>query len=295
MQRLLVTGAHGQVARALTAQAQGHFELHALDRARLDITDAAETEAALRNYRPDCVVNAAAYTAVDKAEQDQAAAYAVNRDGAAHLATACARIGARLIHLSTDFVFDGGTNVPYRPDAETAPLSVYGASKWAGELVVRRIASEVTVVRTSWVYGPGGSNFVRTMLHLLQQRAQLSVVADQFGSPTHTHTLARFLLHLVRHAQGAGQTLHWADAGAATWYDFAQMARLIALRRWPERFWGEIVPTDTAGYPTPAKRPRFSVLDTRDATRLTGLQPAGWSVMLERSLMTDDASYWLSS
>ncbi|WP_420427123.1 dTDP-4-dehydrorhamnose reductase [Algiphilus sp.] len=293
MQRLLVTGAHGQVARALTAQAQGHFACRALDRTTLDITDAKEAEAALRDYRPDCVINAAAYTAVDKAEQEQAAAYAVNRDGAAHLATACARIGARLIHLSTDFVFDGRTNVPYQPDAAAAPLSVYGASKWAGEEEVRRIASEATVVRTSWVYGPGGGNFVRTMLRLLQQRPQLSVVADQFGSPTHTHSLARFLLHLVRHGQGAGQTLHWADAGAATWYDLAHMTRLLARQRWPERVWGDVVPTDTAGYPTPAQRPRFSVLDTRSAVAVTGLTPASWMCMLDQALRLDDAADWL--
>lgn len=293
MQRLLITGADGQLGRSLTVQAQGRFALSALTRSHLDITDAAGAEAVIRAFSPTCVINAAAYTAVDKAESDPEAAYAVNRDGARNLAAACERSGVRLIHVSTDFIFDGNSNTPYPPQAPAAPLGVYGASKWEGEQAVRQTANGATIVRTSWVYGPGGRNFVRTMLRLLQPGTELSVVADQFGSPTHSSSLARLLLHLVTHRQGEGQTLHWANAGAATWYDVAQMVRLLACRRWPEYRWGTVRPTDTAGYPTPAQRPRFSVLDTRDAVRLTGIEPESWLQVLERALMQDDATLWL--
>lgn len=296
MKRLLITGAGGQLASALAQCAGNHFEIHSFGRATLDISDAGATRAAIAATGADCVINAAAYTAVDKAESEPQQAHAVNRNGAAHVAAACAEVGARLIHVSTDFVFDGARNTPYQPDDPVAPLGAYGESKLEGEHAVRREAGELaSIVRTAWVYGPGGRNFVRTMLRLLQERPSLSVVSDQLGSPTHTHNLAQFILHLARHGQGGGQTLHWTDAGVASWYDLAQMTRLLACRRWPERTWGEILPTDTAGYPTPAQRPRFSVLDTRASTALTGLQPPSWMRALETAILNDHERLWLPS
>jgi len=296
VKRILITGAGGQLAEAVGQRARPHFEVTALDRARLDISDAEAVKAAIASARPDCVINAAAYTAVDKAEDEPLRAYAVNRDGAAHIAAACASVGARMIQVSTDFVFDGAGNVPYQPEDPVAPLGVYGKSKCEGEAAVRRECGALaTVVRTAWVYGPGGRNFVRTMLRLLQARPSLSVVADQIGSPTHTHSLARFILHLVAHDQGSGETLHWTDAGAASWYDVAEMTRLLARRRWPERTWGDILPIDTAGYPTAAQRPRFSVLDSRASTALTGLQPPSWLSTLQNALMDDPESDWLTA
>lgn len=296
MKRLLITGGGGQLASALAQCAGDHFEIHTFGRATLDISDAGATRAAIATTRPDCVINAAAYTAVDKAESEPHTAHAVNRDGAAHVAAACAEAGARLIHVSTDFVFDGARNIPYQPDDPVAPLGAYGESKLEGERAVRREAGELaSIVRTAWVYGPGGRNFVRTMLRLLQERPSLSVVSDQFGAPTHTHNLAQFILHLATHGLGGGQTLHWTDAGVASWYDLAQMTRLLACRRWPERTWGQILPTDTAGYPTAAQRPRFSVLDTRASTALTGMQASSWIGTLEAALMNDPASLWLPS
>lgn len=284
MKRLLITGAAGQLGQALDTLAQDRFVVHALTSAELDITDADQVDQLVQRLRPDALINAAAYTAVDRAEAEPQRAQQVNADGAGHLAAACARVNARLIQVSTDFVFDGQARAPYPPDAPMRPLSRYGASKRDGELaVMAALTQRCTIVRTAWVYGPGGQNFVATMLRLLRQRSELGVVMDQIGSPTCTLSLAEALLQLLESGQGEGEVLHFTDAGVASWYDFACAVRELAASRWPDEPWGEVKPIYTVDYPTPAVRPAYSVLDCR-RTQALGIKPRHWRTVLAEVL-----------
>ncbi len=271
MKRLMITGARGQLGQALCAQAQGRYTLWAGDAEELDICDGAAVRREVVEFAPDALINAAAYTAVDKAESDAELAQRINVEGARHLAEACAASGARLLHLSTDFVFDGQASTPYAPDAPTRPLGVYGETKRDGEQAVMQALPQAgTIVRTAWVWGPGGHNFVRTMLRLLAEREELGVVMDQVGSPTCTLGLAAALLKLVDEDAGRGEIHHWTDAGVTSWYDFAVAIRDLAAQTWPDRSWGRVRPIYTADYPTPARRPAYSVLDCRSLQALVG-------------------------
>jgi dTDP-4-dehydrorhamnose reductase len=264
--------------------APSHAHIVALGRAELDIADEAAVQRVMAAHRPDAVMNAAAYTAVDRAESDSARAYAVNADGPGYLARACAAQGARLIHVSTDFVFSGEACHPYRPGDATAPVSVYGASKRAGEQRVREVLGDAAViVRTAWVYSRLGNNFVKTMLRLMAEREQLSVVADQVGTPTWAHGLAAALWRVVERPHIAG-TLHWTDAGIASWYDFAVaieeearhqglLARRVAVK-----------PIAAIDYPTPAKRPAWSVLDKSAAWQQLDCVGLHWREALRQML-----------
>ena len=269
--KALITGAAGQVARAWAASAPAGWEVAPLARAELDIADAGAVGRAVRAHQPDLILNAAAYTAVDRAESEPDAAFRVNRDGARNLAQAAETVGARFVHLSTDFVFDGAQETPYRPDDATAPVNVYGASKLAGERAVREAAPAALIVRSSWIYGPGGGNFLATMLRLMRSRGEVGVVADQIGAPTSVFTLAGGLWGLIA-AQAKG-TWHYTNAGAASWYDFAQAIAEEALAAGLLTAAPRVRAITTADYPTPARRPAFSVLDCRAAYALIG-QPA---------------------
>ncbi len=275
--RILVTGAAGQLGQALVAKAaERGLSCIGLDSRGLDITREDAVHAAFEAHQPDVVINAAAYTAVDKAESDAERAHAVNADGPRYLAQACAAHDARLIHVSTDFVFDGRASTPYAPDAPCNPLGVYGQTKRDGEIAaLAALPDRTTIVRTAWVYGPGGKNFVTTMLRLMAVRDELGVVMDQIGSPTCTLGLAEVLLQLAESGQGAGQIFHWTDAGVASWYDFACAIRECAMDRWPTQQWAEVHPIYTENYPTPAQRPAYSVLDCRAAQATVGL-PSQW-------------------
>ncbi len=258
---VLVTGANGQLGWELRRHGQQlNYPLHALGRSALDITDAKAVHATIDSLRPSVIINAAAYTAVDRAEEEPERAYAVNRNGVANLARASLRCGAWLVHISTDFVFDGYKGAPYKPDDAPRPQGVYGASKLAGEVVVREImADKALIIRTAWVYSAHGNNFVKTMLRLMGSRDELRVVEDQIGSPT----WARGLADCIWRALGCrlAGTYHWTDAGAASWYDFAVAIQEEALslgllsKRLP------LKPITTGEYPTPARRPSYSVLD----------------------------------
>lgn len=265
--RWLVTGSAGQVGTDLVTQltSAGQF-VHAVDADELDITDGASVDAAVSEVQPHVIVNAAAYTNVDGAEADEDTAHLVNAAGPAFLATAAARAGARLLHLSTDYVFSGEASRPYEVDDAPDPQSVYGRTKLAGEVAVREILPDASwVVRTSWVYGRG-ANFVRTMIGLEQQRDTVSVVDDQWGSPTSSASLARGLIELVTSDVDAG-IYHCTNTGHTTWYAFAR-AVFEELGADPER----VRPIATAEYPTAAARPSYSVLS--DARwRAAGLRP----------------------
>ncbi|GEQ98982.1 hypothetical protein JCM17844_26190 [Iodidimonas gelatinilytica] len=218
--KIMITGAQGQLGRDLQDTAPKDMEVVALDRSKLDICDADATFHCINRHKPDLVINGAAYTAVDKAETASEQAFAVNEQGAANLAKAVGASGARLIHISTDFVFDGTANRAYTPDAPTHPLNVYGTSKRAGEeAILHHIPDRALIVRTSWLYSVHGTNFVKTMLKLMASRDQLSVVADQLGTPCWAKGLAHALWRLAEKPQNG--ILHWSDAGVASWYDFA--------------------------------------------------------------------------
>ena len=253
--KLLVPGAGGQVGRELCRIAwPPGCEIAACEHARLDITDRAAVFAAVRRERPDIVVNAAAYTAVDRAESEGAAAWAVNQAGPANLAAACREAAVPLVHLSTDYVFDGTKSGPYREDDAVAPLGVYGASKEAGERAVRAALPQHIILRAAWVYSAHGHNFVRTMLRLAGERPVLRVVADQEGSPTSAADIAAAIAAIVAQLAAGNRrwgTYHFAGGGATTWHGFAEAIVELAApwRRGPPP---RIEAIATAQYPTPA-------------------------------------------
>jgi dTDP-4-dehydrorhamnose reductase len=281
--RVLVTGARGQVGAALLASAPPAFAVTGLSHQDLDITDEAVVLNSVRTHRPDVIINAAAYTAVDRAEAERDAAERINAHAPRYLASAAREIGARLVHLSTDFVFDGTASVPYLPQAATNPLSTYGRTKRAGELAVLDVLPANSVVlRTAWVYSAHGTNFLRTMLRLMAANGQVRVVADQIGTPTAAHSVAGTIWKIVEHGAITG-IHHWTDAGVASWYDFA-----VAIAE--EGFRSGLLPADvtvtpiaTHEYPTPARRPHYSVLDK---TSLSALQiaPIHWRAKLRAVL-----------
>jgi dTDP-4-dehydrorhamnose reductase len=270
--RWLVTGARGQLGSDLQRVladdvAAGTDEVLAVGSDALDITDSTAVRAAMSDFVPDVVVNAAAYTAVDNAESDEQAAHRVNASGAAVLATAVDAVGGRLLHVSTDYVFAGDGRRPYDVDDEPAPRTAYGRTKLAGEQAVRELLPDAAyVVRTAWVYGASGANFVKTMARLEGEHDTVRVVADQRGSPTWSVDLARALLELGRSSAPAG-TYHCTGGGDTTWHGFAQ-AIFTELGADPAR----VLPATSEEYPRPAPRPAYSVLSDR-SWRAAGLTP----------------------
>lgn len=260
--RLLVTGTNGQVARALVDRA-GQFPaitVIAVGRPQLDLENIATIFPAIVETRPDLIVNAAAYTAVDKAEQEQQRAFAINRDGAGAVAAAARTLGVPVVHLSTDYVFSGGKATAYVESDEAGPLDVYGKSKLAGELAVRSANSSALIFRTSWVYSPFGSNFVKTMLRLADEKPVLRVVDDQVGNPTSALDLAEAILRIApRATEGASATFHVTGSGSVSWCGLARHIFEISNRMGGPA--AEVVPISTFEYPTPALRPANSRLD----------------------------------
>lgn len=289
MRRLLITGANGQVGRALNALAAGEgFEAIALGRAGLDIADRAAVLDAVASSGAAAVINAAAFTAVDAAESRRDEAFAINRDGPAFLAEACAGCAIPLVHISTDYVFDGEKKAPYTEDDPVDPLGVYGASKEAGERAVRERLPAHLIVRTSWVYDATGHNFVRTMLRLGAERDRLTIVDDQWGAPTAAPDLARALLTataslLDTPSAGRFGTFHHSGGGATTWYRFARaiFAHAAAAGR---KVPAELVPIPTSAYPTPARRPADGRLDCARFTARFGVAPVAWEDALARMM-----------
>ncbi|MFZ4688103.1 MAG: dTDP-4-dehydrorhamnose reductase [Polymorphobacter sp.] len=257
--RALIAGAGGQLGRALQACAPPGVTVIAPPEADFDITSTATVAAVIAAHVPDIVINAAAYTAVDKAESDVDAAHRINAGAVANLAAHA----PKLVHISTDFIFDGSASMPYAPDAAPNPLGVYGATKLAGE---RAAGPAALIIRTAWVYAAQGNNFVHTMLRLMRERPEIRVVADQIGTPTHAAGLARAVWALSGHSG----VFHWTDAGAASWYDFAVAIQeeALAIRLLHSAI--PVIPIRTADYPTPARRPAYSVLDKTSSWAVTG-------------------------
>lgn len=284
--KVLITGGSGQLGRELLLQCPPDVEIVPCDLEDLDITDPDRVTAKVNEICPRVVINAAAYTAVDRAEQERERAFATNATGAGNVARAAQAVGARVIQISTDFVFGGEQNRPYTPDANTAPLGVYGASKLAGEQQVVEITEGTALVmRTAWVYSCFGHNFVKTMLRLMEERTRITVVADQIGSPTWARGLADVVWKTCKHHDLVGR-YHWTDAGVASWYDFA-----VAIQEEARR--AELLDTDcvvepvsTADFPTPARRPGYSVLDTTAIRRDLEIAATHWRRQL-RSMLQD--------
>ena len=279
--RVLVLGA-GQIGTAILKAAPNSHEVITRTHAQLDIVDSQSVGQTLAATGADWVVNAAAYTAVDRAEDEPAAARAVNDTAVAELAQAAKREKARLLHLSTDFVFDGAAGRPYRPTDPTHPLNVYGVTKRAGEQHVLEGGNGI-VVRTSWVYASAGKNFVLTMLKLMQDRDRLNVVCDQIGTPTWAMSAAAAVWALIESGSEGG-IYHWADLGVASWYDFAVAIQEEALVRGLLTRAAGIVPIPSAAYAARALRPSYSVLDTTSARALLRVPPLHWRESLRRML-----------
>ena len=278
---MIVIGHHGQLAQSLAER--GGSDVSLLGRPELDLAVSGSASAALRAARPDLIVNAAAFTAVDLAEADETQAARINADAAGEIAIAARDLGVPLIHISTDYVFDGTATVPLPETAQTAPINAYGRSKLAGEIAVRAATDDHLILRTSWLVSPFGGNFVRTMVDLGQQRDTLSVVADQYGNPTSALDLADAILAIAAQLQagdrtGLGQIYHVAGTGIANWFDVAvavqdELARL-------GRKSATVTPISTADWPTPARRPAYSALDCSKFARDFGVAMPDWRASL---------------
>jgi dTDP-4-dehydrorhamnose reductase len=281
--KALLLGGGGQVGRAVAKALPSGHGLVIKTRAELDIADDRAVGKALAEAKVDWIINAAAYTAVDRAEEQRVQAIAVNDTAVAVLAAAASRAGCRLLHLSTDFVFDGQSNRGYLPDDPTNPLSAYGTSKLAGERHVLSGGGAGIVLRTAWVYAAAGQNFVLTMLRLMREREQVRVVSDQIGAPTWAMSLANAIWGLID-AAAPGGVYHWTDLGVASWYDFAVAIQDEALARGLLTRVVPIVPIATAEYPTPARRPAFSVLNTGSTRALVSFPAQHWRHNLRKML-----------
>jgi len=286
---ILLAGAGGQLGRAvLTLATDRGTGVRGLTRRDLDITDRPAVLDAVRTLRPSAVVNAAAYTAVDRAESDRETAFAVNRDGASHFADACNAADIPLIHMSTDYVFNGTKPLPYTEDDTPAPVSVYGASKLAGEEAVRGRCRQHVILRTSWLYGAQGNNFVSTILRLAHEQDRLRVVGDQLGCPTSAGDLAGAVLTIsarlreTPHEARLYGTFHCAGAGATSWHSFA--ARIVALGLPANARKPAVEEIAAADHPRPARRPANSVLDCGRLTRAYGITLRHWEVALREML-----------
>jgi dTDP-4-dehydrorhamnose reductase len=275
--RVIILGGSGQLGRALLRSVPEFASAVVPTRVELDVSSADEVGSYIASARPDLIVNAAAYTAVDKAESEREQATKINAEGARHVAEAAATLpSCRVIHISTDFVFDGAVSLPYKPDSPTAPLSIYAQTKRAGELEVRKaLPTRSLVLRTAWLYSSEGHNFLLAMLRILRERRTARVVADQVGTPTSSASLADVIWRFAARPDVYG-VFHWTDAGVASWYDFAVAIAEEGAARGLLPHSVEVVPITTEEYPTPAKRPRFSVLDKCATIDALGVQPVHW-------------------
>lgn len=285
---VLITGAGGQLGTELRLKCPGGITTTCCNHAEMDITDEAAVRRVVEFARPDVIVNAAAYTAVDAAEKEPEVAAQVNAVGAGHLAAVAEATGARLVHLSTDYVFDGTAFSPYTPDAKVNPVSVYGRSKLDGEVNVMRAKGRTIIVRTSWVYSAHGRNFFKSMLERMKNRQDLRIVDDQVGTPTWAGSLAEAVWKFALNDLPTG-IYHWTDAGVASWYDFAVAIMEECLAAGVLSSLVTVTPIATRDYVTPARRPAYSVLDKSLAWSALGTVSDHWRTSLRRMLQEEMA------
>lgn len=286
MQKILLIGTTGQVGQELRKTLNPIGELVTLSRQQLDLTQTDTIEEAILSLKPNIIVNASAYTAVDKAETDAETAMKVNAVAPKKMAQSAQAISAKIFHISTDYVFDGKSNTPYLEEDQTNPLGIYGKSKLLGEEAIRQSCDRYIILRTAWVYGSRGhGNFVKTMLRLGAERTELKVVADQIGSPTWSYDLAIAIANLLApDNQVSSGIYHFTSSGVASWYDFAvaifEEAAKIGFPLKIER----VFPITTAEYPTPAQRPHYSVLSKDKYLKAVGVYPPYWRDSLRKML-----------
>jgi dTDP-4-dehydrorhamnose reductase len=277
--KIIVTGAGGQLGKCV-ADVSSHYpeaEFYFFGREELPVDDAGLAHEKIAGIAPEIVINTAAYTAVDKAETDTSHAFLINGEAVGNLATICKGIGARLIHVSTDYVFDGNADQPYKESDPVSPINQYGASKLKGEELALAADPASIIVRSSWVYSRHGSNFVKTMLRLMQERQSINVVNDQFGCPTYAIDLANALVKIALNSKQGG-IYHFSNSGPITWFDFAAAIRELIQSTC------EVNPVPTTSFPTPAKRPRWSVMNNDKIFADYGIRQLPWKERLEECL-----------
>lgn len=283
--KILITGCNGQVGHCLVTQLEGKAEVLAVDKEQLDITDQAAVFSVVSEFVPDYIINAAAHTAVDKAEEEVDLSFAINRDGPMYLAEAAKSCGAVMLHISTDYVFDGTGEVPYQESDAVGPQGVYGQSKLAGEQAVAKACAEHLILRTAWVFGEHGNNFVKTMLRLGQDRDALSIVGDQIGGPTNAGDIASALITMIDYIEkeGAPQwgVYHFSGMPYASWYEFAVQIFAAAKNKSVLAETPNLTSIPTSAYPTPAKRPANSRLDCEKIDQQFGIKPSDWQASLD--------------
>ena len=283
--KILITGAQGQVGKELVSIATNKdYNVIAAGRVELDVTQLKSVEEYIASKTPDIIINAAAYTAVDKAEEESDSAYAINRDGAGNLAAVCTKLNIPLLHISTDYVFDGSSTKPYSKTDTVSPLGVYGLSKWQGEEAIRNQLDAYIILRVAWVFGAQGNNFVKTMLRLAKDRDELNVVADQFGGPTPAKQIAETLITLVDRFKKEKTlqwgTYHYCGSEKTSWYDLAKEIFKQAYEKGILKKEMKVNPITTEQYPTPAKRPKNSMMDCSKIKNTFGIDMPNWKKSL---------------
>ncbi len=285
MAKFLITGAKGQVGHCLTQQLTGKAEILAVDRDELDITDQSAVKKIVETFKPDVIINAAAHTAVDRAESEVELSEAINVKGPQYLAEAANEIGAVILHISTDYVFEGSGSGEYKEDDQTNPQGVYGRTKLAGEIAVQQANPRSIILRTAWVFGEHGHNFVKTMLRLAKDRDSLGIVGDQFGGPTYAGDIAKTLIEIANQIlagkENAFGVYHFTGKPYVSWYEFAKAIFAEAeLQKLLEKQ-PHLKAITTAEYPTPAKRPANSRLDLTKIKQVFNIEPSDWHKALK--------------
>ena len=277
---VLITGQNGQLGNELKVLSNQYqqFDYVFTDVAELDITNAEKVTEFFDNYKPAICINAAAYTAVDKAETEKELALKINADAVGNLAGNCAKYDTKFIHISTDYVFDGTATSPYAEDHPVSPVNFYGESKLKGEEIAAEKLPSAVIIRTSWVYSYFGNNFVKTMLRLMKERQSISVINDQFGSPTYAADLAAAIMQIATSGKNKGGIYHFSNEGIISWFDFATTIKELA------GLTCEVKPVDTSGYPTPAKRPGYSAMNKEKITSTFGIKLKDWKESLKQCL-----------
>lgn len=274
--KILVTGAGGQLGSEIQVLRERHpsFEFLFVDKDEMPLDQPETIGSFIAELRPDWVISCGAYTAVDKAETEKELAFTINGDAAGAIAAGCSAVGARLIHISTDYVFDGNSAIPLKEEDATGPINIYGASKLKGEQLALQYNPETIIIRTAWVYSEFGHNFVKTMIRLMREKPSLTVIDDQVGSPTYAADLASVILQIVTSPKWVPGVYHYSNEGRISWYEFALAIKEITGS-------GCLVhPIPTSQYPTPARRPHYSLLDKRKIKFTYGVDVPDWRTSL---------------
>lgn len=279
-QKILVTGAGGQLGKSIKdiAALYPEFEFIFLPRQDIPVEHKARTNAVFDTVRPQFCINCAAYTAVDKAESDETNAFLINAEAVKILADACTAYQSKFLHISTDYVFNGQSSVPYKEEAKVDPVNIYGASKAKGEMLCMEHNVDAIIIRTSWVYSEHGNNFVKTMMRLMKEKRELNIVNDQVGSPTYAGDLAHVILQIIRSTLWLPGIYHYCNEGKISWYDFAMAIKEIAGAGCT------LHPVPASAYPTPARRPSFSLLDTSKIRETYAVNIPGWKESLRKCI-----------